>query len=340
MYSNTSAQIRGDLQIKVEEAMGADSKFIAAKVLPAKFSKREAGEYHYVGIDEGELLTGDFGNEDRRAPKTAYKEIEGSYQKKAFQTVDRGLTEVVDDSDAKRTAPSFDSEVMAIKRLTRRSNISYEKRVADLIQNTTNFGAAASPVAAYTEANIDTIDFAADLGAALLKVDKRGEIPNAVIITGEQWERIRRSTKLRKFIFGDLGGSKQVTLKLLNEQFSDQFNLTFMLASATYSDAKKGKASDDTNLKSIWSNSMIFVGRVDMTGNVAAPTTGDGNGGIITLPDGVGSTIVWEEDAGSLMVTETYRDEHRRSDILRVRRNCVEHVFNSKAGALFNTNWA
>jgi len=56
---------------------------------------------------------------------------------------------------------------------------------------------------------------------------------------------------------------------------------------------------------------------------------------------GAGRTLVWEADIPSgLYATETYRDEKRRSDRVRVRTNSIEKVLNGNAGQLIATAWA
>jgi hypothetical protein len=56
---------------------------------------------------------------------------------------------------------------------------------------------------------------------------------------------------------------------------------------------------------------------------------------------GAGRTLVWEADIPSgLYATETYRDEKRRSDMVRVRTNSIEKVLNGNAGQLIATAWA
>lgn len=340
MYSNTNAVIRPDLMALLEQGQGADSKNIASKVLPPRFSKRPNGEYHFAPLSTSGLLETELGDSTKRAPKSGYKRVDRTIEKKAFQSVDRGLEEVVDDSDAALVAPSFAAEAFSSKLIQRNMALSYEKRVADLFMSTGTFGAGLSPTAAYIEANIATIDFAADLLEAVSIVEKRGELVNTVILSNNLWKRIRRSTLLRKYLFGDLGGSKMVTLDELSKAFSEANPITFEVARASYSMAKKGKAVADADLAYVWGDDYIWVGRTDQSGDRAAVTNGDGQAGVITIPDGVGSTIVWEEQANSLFVAETYRQEQIRSDVVRVRQFTAEHIFNANAGKLITTNFA
>jgi hypothetical protein len=55
---------------------------------------------------------------------------------------------------------------------------------------------------------------------------------------------------------------------------------------------------------------------------------------------GAGRTIIWSEDASAPFVAESYRDEGRRSNILRVRSNRVVKVIDSTAMQLITTNYS
>ena len=56
---------------------------------------------------------------------------------------------------------------------------------------------------------------------------------------------------------------------------------------------------------------------------------------------GVGRSIVWGADSpGGLFVSETYRDEKRRGNMIRVRMNTDEKIIDETAGELITTQWA
>jgi hypothetical protein len=340
MYNNAAAEIRPDLQAVIEEASAADRYFISQRVLPVKFSKRRTGDYHKLTLGTTELLKTDLGDTTLRAPKTSYKEVDRTYTKDGFTCVDRGLKEVVDDSQAADIAPSFDSEQVAAKLTMRNMMLAQEARTASLFINASTFGTA-SPAVNYTSANLATIDFPLDLDNAIARVQKRGELVNTVILARPLWSLIRRSTLLRKYLFGDSGGSQMVTLDVLAKAFSDSGLIQFIVAESSYDTAKKGATSNDASLSYIWPNTHFWVGRVASGVDRAAPVNPDGSAGTIMLPDGgVGLNIVWEEQADGLYVTETYRDEDRRSDIIRVRQFGVEKVMNAQAATLVTTNYS
>jgi hypothetical protein len=54
---------------------------------------------------------------------------------------------------------------------------------------------------------------------------------------------------------------------------------------------------------------------------------------------GVGRTLVWADDAPGGFISETYRDDARRSNVLRVRMNTAEVVIDANAAVRITTNY-
>ena len=55
---------------------------------------------------------------------------------------------------------------------------------------------------------------------------------------------------------------------------------------------------------------------------------------------GIGRTLVWSEDAPGGFVSESYRDEARRSNVLRVRMNTAEKVIDANAAVRITTTYS
>jgi hypothetical protein len=197
--------------------------------------------------------------------------------------------------------------------------LSHEQRVSAATFNTSNFDSANSTVA-YTAANLATIDFIEDVKIRLNALRARGEYPNTMVIPRGVWDRVRKADLTAKFFFGSLGGGKNVTLDMLMGEFMLQ---SIKIADAVVDTADKGQTP---SVSYIWANTHVWIG--DVKG-------GDFGGG------GAGRTLVWSGDTGgSTFVSETYRDENIRSDVLRVRSNMDEKVVSSKAGTLIVTQYA
>jgi hypothetical protein len=324
MYRNTDAEIRPELQVVVQEALEAEKFFIADKVFTPFGVGTKTGEYRKILKGSGNLLAATSSDITERAPRTAYKEVDRSYEKASFACKDRGLTEVVDDSDAADLARFFDSESVSTRLVLSNILRAQEKRVAAKVMNESIWGKA-DATAEYTEANIATIDVARDIEEAIARVHKRGEAVNTIILSRNIWKRVRRSQKLREYIFGGDSGGKIVTKDIFLATFQDSAPIqNLMIAEAVESTARKGQSVTDANLNYIWGDDYIWLGNVQ----AGAPEMG-----------GAGRIFYWQEDAEFMYVVESYREEARRSNVVRVRQHNDEHVINECAGTLIKTGY-
>lgn len=319
-YANTAAVSRPEISAFLEEAIGAERYFIGQLVMPIYTSKARAGRYPRMKIEGGELLRA---QSTKRSPTGTYNEVTRRFDWDTYDCVDRGLEERVDDAITREMADFFDAEVLTGKLVTRGVMLDYEVRVAEAVMNDDNFNATNGSVV-YSEANIATIDFPKDLMEAKERLTRKAQIPNTLILSESAFNRIRRSTKLQTFLYGTLG--QGTAYRLVNpEDIAKAFLIErVMVASATYDSSVKGSTA--ANLIPIWGNDYLFLGNVQ---------GGDFSAG------GVGRTIVWGADCpGGLVVTETYRAENRRGDMVRVRQNTAEKIIDGTAGELISTRWA
>ena len=96
---------------------------------------------------------------------------------------------------------------------------------------------------------------------------------------------------------------------------------TLAIGRAAYNTANKGKS---------YSGSFIVPDSKIIVGQVA--------GGEFTA-GGIGRTLVWAADAAGF-VSESYRDEARRSNVLRVRMNTDEVVIDPNAAVRITTDFS
>jgi len=325
MFKNTDAEIAVELQAVVQEALAAEQFFIADKIFPLYGSATKTGEYRKIKKGTGNILTMTNSDSTLRAPRTAYKEVDRTYEKAAFACKDRGLTEVIDDSDQADLARFFDAQSTSTRLVLNNILRAQEARVAAKVMDSSTWGSVAA-TEDLTEANIDIIDIAQDIEEAIARVQKRGELVNTMIMSRNIWKRVRRSKLLRQYIFGDNAGGKIIDKATFLGTFQDSAPITSMfIAEAVYSTAKKGEAVADNKLSYIWGDDYIWLG------NVAGGSPDMG---------GAGRIMFWQEDAEFNYVVETFRDEPRRSDVVRVRQHNDEHVINECAGTLIETNYA
>lgn len=321
MYS-TQAVHRGDLKAFVEEAAGVDNLFIADKICPIHGVEEHAGEYPIIKIKDGSLLRRD---STRRNATGTYNEVTRKHGWDNYVVLDRGLEERVDDTKAKTVKKFFDLEKSTSKWLGRMMAIDREVSVKDLFFNTNNF-TNDNALVNYTAALKDTVDFPADILAAIDTLITRGQGVNAVVLSRKLWSYIRQSVLLQTYIYGKDPDAKKrlLTVKDLESAFSDEsgVDIKIHIGSASIDTSKPGAAA--SVISQVWPTSHIWVG------NVKGGDFSDG---------GAARTLTWEQDGGSgLFHPETYRDEKRRGDMLRVRSHAVEKVIDETAGHLIVTS--
>jgi hypothetical protein len=326
-YENTSAEFRPELQVKVEEAMLIDNKFLADLIFPIYPVTTRKGYYKRIKRGKGQLLSNpsagktDANDPLLRAPGTAYREVTRTTEQDSWLCKDRGLEEALDDVNKQEESRFFDIESSTAIWLMRQIRIAREARVAAMIFNESIWGTPVASTTAFIAANRATIDPAELIKEAKRAVDKRQEQPNTLCVSSEMWDLISGATKFREYFFGTAGGSAMITKEMVAEKFELS---QILVGRASYDTTKPGKDSDDSNLVWTWGNDYMWIGQV----TDGAPEMG-----------GAGRTMVLEElTNGQLFVTETYREEKIRSDRLRVRSDDESKIVNENAGILVKIN--
>lgn len=320
MNPTSGATIRADINVKIEEAAGADTFFIGTRVMPPFGVAAKSGTYPKIQIAAGELMSQ---GGEVRSRGGSYGETSRQWTSDTYDCLDRGLEEPVDDTDQKDLSRYFNLEVSSAKWVLRNMMFGHEVRVAAAILNATNFGAGTNSAVAYTEANLATISFVADILAAIERCRDNGVNPNTILMGSTVYNRIRRGTLVVNFVASQVGKGASVTANSIADAFADEGITQCLVGKARYNSAKKGQAKSMTN---VWGNTYIWVGNV-------SPNAGAMQDG------GAGFTLYWNQEGG-LFVSETYRDEKRRSNIVRVRQNTAEKIVDGTAGTLITTQYS
>ncbi|NBW20517.1 MAG: hypothetical protein EBR82_72365, partial [Caulobacteraceae bacterium] len=192
--------IRADINQALIEGP-SDVGLIGAEVLPLLNVPAKSGIYLKATLAGADLRNADA---LKRDIASEYASIARSYTSATYTTQEYGLIEYLDDSFKADLNRFFSIESSSAKFLLRQLKLSHEKRVSDLLwASSTPFTTAdASPAVNYTEALLTTINAPADVAAAKLSLAKLGYQANAVIMSANVFERIRRSTLLQNMFFG------------------------------------------------------------------------------------------------------------------------------------------
>ena len=318
-YIAGGTTIRADINQALIEAPQADVGLIGATLLPLQNVQAKSGTYLKVQLAAADLLSN---NSAARAAGSEYQTGIRSFSSSNYDTQDYGLSELLDDSVVTDLNRFFSYEAETAKFLLRQLKLGHEKRVADLLwAGSTPFATAdQSPAVNYTGALIATVDVARDVAAAKLALNKLGYEPNCVAMSANVFELIRRSTLLQNQFFGVISNTGA---RLLSEaEIAAALGVqTLAVGRAAYNTANKGKS---------YSGSFIVPDSKIIVGQIA--------GGEFTA-GGIGRTLVWAADAAGF-VSESYRDEARRSNVLRVRMNTDEVVIDSNAAVRITTNYS
>jgi hypothetical protein len=320
MYADSAATLRPDLNMFVEEATRAEQFYIAQSVFPPVMVPTKTGEYPRFKKGKAELLNNDV---SIRTPGGSYGRVTRAYETDNYACVDRGLEELVDDTFASDVSRFFAAEQKAADWVRRQIALDLEIRVAAELFNTTNFGSAVNSSTAYTVANKATADFASDVLTAIDTLNARGEVPNTIVMSGPVLTRIKGQTLFQNFIRGNRPSdiTQNLTPSAIASAFADQGIKQVLIGRAIKNGAKKGQAFSSS---AVWSNTYVWIGRVE--------------GGEM-MAGGAGRTLVWNQEGG-LFVTESYREEARRSNVVRVRQNTDEKAIDGESGYLLATQYS
>jgi len=319
-FISGGSTIRADINQALVEAPNGDTGLIGAEIFPLLPVAAKSGQYLKVQLAQADLL-----NNDSKARSSAsdYARVTRSFGTDSYDAVEYGLEEVIGDDFKADADRFFDLEASSARYLLRQLKIGHEKRVSDIINAaTTPFTTAdQSAISAYTNANLANIDVAGDVAAARTELNKLGYEANAVLMSAPVFERIRRTTKLQNQFFGVVSDTKG---RLLSEaEIAAALGVERVLVGrAAVNSANKNKS---------YSGGFIFPNTFITVANVQSGQFTAG---------GIGRTLVWSADAPGGFVTESYRDEARRSNVLRVRMNTAEKLIDANAGVRITTSFA
>lgn len=323
MYNTTDSIPRADISTVLMEAVAQEKFYVGQEIFPVFPSAQEVGRYPRFTVKDTELMKpGKAGGSTKRGATGTYNEVTRKFVWDSYQTEEYGLEERVDDVVARRMENFFDAEMVTGKFLMNALMIDYEMECAAAAFDPATF-TTTNAIVAYTAANTLTMDVPSDLNALIERITLLGENSSVIIMSLPVWNRIRASKLMQTYMYGFLNvsqGGSQITPDMFSAVFG---GVRLIIAKKAVDTAPKGQAP---TLVPIWGNDFVGVFNV-------AP--GD------FLNGGIGRTIVWDADSpGGLFTSESYRDEKRRGNMLRVRSNRVIKIMSTASGQLIRTNFA
>lgn len=316
------ATLRADLRGVVEQAFLQGELYIGAKAMPPLPVPAKQGQYPVIQVNGGDLLRDEV---KRRAAGANYARLQRAITTDTYDCIEYGIETIVDDSDNSNFSRFFSLESMEIRRAYQQVQLSHERRVATALFAPGTFNLTTA-VTAYTTTNLSTYDIGLDIDTAKQAIQSRGEsVDNlTVIMSLSNFLRARASTRLQNRIRGTI--STDAYLVLNEASMADALQVKQILVGrAAYDTSPQGAAS--STLSNIWNDSYIWIGNVN---NPSGPEQ--------YFSGGVGYTLFWEQDSDIFQV-ESYREENKRSEIVRARQYTAEKIVLSNAAQLLVTSY-
>ena len=242
----------------------------------------------------------------KRAPGSGYNRGQFTFTPATYATAEHGAEEPVDDREAAMYANYFDAEVIATARAQRAVVENQEKRVADMIFNTTTYTATSVTNEWDDATNATPIDDVESKVQGLY--DASGLWPNAMVITKKVFRNLRNCSqivdrvKYQGFMDARAGN---ISVAALAEALALD---NILVAGGTTNTANEGASA---SLAPIWDDEYAWIGRIATSDDFREPC--------------VGRIFHWAEDGSEEDgLVESYRDETVRSDIIRVRHDVDE----------------
>lgn len=298
-----------DLQM---DAMG----FVANRVAPVANVAKKSGNFGKIPLKQ--LLQS---GSTKRAPGGGYSRGNWTFEPSTYACEEHGWEEPIDDSEAEMYSDYFDAEQIAGLRAYSFVLRNAEQRVADAVFNATTFSSNTTALSNEWDdyANATPV---ADVEAAVQAVyAASGLWPNALVINRKVFRNLRLCAEIRDRIAASGAGFANRAADVTESQLAAVFDLDeIIVAGSSKNTANEGQ---DASVSQIWSDEYAMVCRVPTSQDFREP--------------GLMRTFHWAEDGSEIGGhVETYRDETKRSDIVRVRHDVDEVMLYANAGHLLS----
>lgn len=311
IQKSTHAVPRADLGVAFHEYSPTRARYIAGDILPIHNVGKEAAT---ISVTLRKNLTIP---ETRHANGAVYNRVELYMDDMAYACVDHGLEGQVTNRDKAKYANDFDAELEKTAGIKIKMLLAREKRIKDMIFNTTTWtGADLYTDNASNPWDDATKDIIGQVGAAKEKVRLNTGVPaNALIIGEATLQNILKNDDL----IARFPGTAVINEVIIRSSMAAIFGLQDLLVGqAAYNSADEGQ---DASMSDMWGDDYAMVAAL-------------GSEGLPMTEPQLGRTILWQEYVSDIEYVESYREEQTKSDIIRVEHSVDEKVFDAYFGHL------
>jgi hypothetical protein len=306
--------------------IAAQQGFVGARLLPFFPVPEQSADYPFLPFEAFMKVA-----KDERAADGSYNENDWQWETKTYSCKDRGISERIDDSLRRLYSRFFDIAETATQIAYNTVLKNHELRCSALLLDTGTFTNAAAAVAWSTPATATPLVDVKGRSDAMFGAT--GLLPNVVAMGYTDWSYLTRTTEIKN-AFGtgtnkEMGPFQTLPMAAKMREMAAYFEVDEVLVSTQVKDsAKKGQSK---SVAQAWTAGRVFIGRVanmmDMNFG-SSPTTTNFKEPV------VGRTFQWEADAPIPVIVEEWRDENRRSNMVRARTHIGEVIQFAGAGQI------
>jgi hypothetical protein len=307
--SNDAAILRPDLGAVVDEFTAARSAgMIADRVLPLFPVSLQSSGFPVIPKEVMLKL-----KETARAPRSAYPSADWNWENGLFATSENGWEEPIDDRERKIYRRLFDVESVCARRAMQIIMRGREKRVADLVFNATRFTAHAVSNKWSDVTSATPIDDTRDAKRAVEL--QCGMTPNVLIMDPTTMDCVINCDQVvdrLKYTFPGIDIANMNMAQVARVLGVEQV----LVGGGVYDSAGENL---DADIARIWPSTQVMLTSIATSGDLTEAC--------------LGRTFYWLDESGDdevNTIVESYRNETKRSDIIRVRHDSDENLLASK----------
>lgn len=314
--SASVTNLRPDLAGLMQEfdaALDTDG-FIGYRILRPKDVALQSSPFGKLPIEQilknPETARGSGGNYNRRTWK---------FETDNYATSEHGLEGVVDERNARIYEHYVQAEAVTASLVRADVLRNAEKRVADLIFNTSTW----TPTAITNE--WDDYSNATPIVDVESKVQAiwgaSGLWPNAMVMNRKVFRNLRNCSQVIDRISASGAGDKIKPSDITAEMLARVFDLPYIIVGGgAKNTAKEGQAA---TIASIWSDEYCWIGRVATSDMIEEPC--------------IGRTFHWSADGSAIGgAIDSYLSNEARGNVVRVRHEVHEKIIHSACGGLLS----
>lgn len=307
----THATPRMDLGIAFQEYSFTRIRLIAMLVLPKLKLGKQAATIKVTKRKNARIPNVD------HADGANYRRVHLYMDDLAYATTDKGLEAQLTDRDRELYATDFDGEQETVNSIKTKMLLAYEKRVKDVVFNTTTFtGASLYTDNSGSPWDTASTDIISQINAAKEKVRlNTGVMADSMVIGEAAMQNLLKNDD----IIARFPGAAKITEDMIRTNSASIFGLQqLIVGTAAYNSAIEGQ---DASMADLWGDDYALVAAL-------------GREGMPMSEPQLGRTIVWENYIPDIAYVEQYREEQTESDVFRVKESTQEKLFDENFGHL------